>query len=307
MSFISGEMVPQTPGWLQGYYANLQALGFPIDTSEESGAQFSTEVDEVGLEFLKVQLQNPDKALEAIPEFLHRFRNINLKINFPADVLPEEFGLIFNIASRQYGSYDADRMHFLLYLANDFLRDKNPKSVGQFTAELRSAEFLRDLVAHEEATNWPDTGKNTSILRHNFDWEVVMRNMSLNESNAIMYALHIPEASTDAYIRARFRVDYPDLSQQGIDIIAARLYNRGAYSEMLRDDAPNDYDNWETTIYQALGMYGPEYRPYILAAIAAEKWHVFDDTNLASRNMLDKMLHTSFALTYNGWLVRQPH
>jgi hypothetical protein len=164
------------------------------------------------------------------------------------------------------------------------------------------------LVAHWEVINWPFDRDYARFLKGNTDWNAVRDNINLNANNPTIFAITIPEASTDPLVRARFRDTYPDLSQKGIEIIAAGLYNRGAHDEILLEDMPEmayHYKDWETTIYESLAEYGEEYRPKILTAITEEKWHIFEDTNLTFQEMLDKVLHTSFSLDENGLLVRK--
>lgn len=307
MSVISGDMDPRGPKWYDDDREILKKLGYDIAAPDDSGNQYAAAIDTVGLEYLKLHLNDPDAALEAIPTYLRRFGTANRNAGILSELTAEQFGLIINIASRQYSTLDEGRMHFLLRQVCGYLNNKNSMNVGGFTAQLRNPELLRDLVAHWEVINWPFDRDYARFLQGNADWDSIRDNIDLNANNPAIFAITIPEASTDPLIRARFRDTYPDLSQKGIEIIAAGLYNKGAHHEILLEEMPtmaHRYKSWETTIYEGLAGYGEEYRHEIVATITEEKWHIFEDTDLTFQQMLDKVRHTSFSLDENGLLVR---
>lgn len=116
--------------------------------------------------------------------------------------------------------------------------------------------------------------------------------------------------------RQRFRGAYPELTQQGIDIIAAHLYNKGGHDELLRESVtPNSadwykayYKGWEDSIYEGLEDYGTEYRLDILRAITEARWNIFtEDENLYLTELTKKIAHTSFGLDEDDRLVRSSH
>ena len=126
----------------------------------------------------------------------------------------------------------------------------------------------------------------------------------------------VPLDSTDFWIRQHFHDAYPELAQQGVNIIASLLFNRGAHDELLRTNCSPDFADWyrahckgwEDSIYDGLELYGKEYRPDILKAIVEARWNVFsEEEGLYLPQLTKKIAHTSFGLNEDGKLVRSTH
>lgn len=310
-------MEPKSPAWLTDDYDALRRRGYtPLVDSDNSGDQYAKETDAVGLEYLKLYLDNPDQALESIGDYLKRFGDINESAGILSKTTGEQFGMIVNIASLRYTTFDNDRTLALHRQLNKYLSNRNCANIPGLTAKLRKPELLRDLVAHWSVLHWPSSGSYSRFLQDNTDWENIQKNIDEPENSPVMFALTIPLALTDSLVRQQFRNDYSELSQQGVDIIAAHLYNQGAHNELLRESASpssaewykNNYKGWEDSIYSGLDNYGIEYRSSILKSITDAKWNVLPEgEDLYLPSLTKKIAHTSFGLTNDGQLARSSH
>lgn len=311
---ISGRMSPESPAWLAQSYDFLRRHGYtPVTDSDNPGDQYAQQTEAVGLEYLRLFLTEPNQAIESIGGYLNRFEDINRSSGILSRTTAEQFGMVINIASLHYTTFDRGRLLVLHRQIDKYLSGKNSANIAGYTAQLRKPELLRDLVAHWSAINWPATGNYVRFLEGNSDWESVQQEIELRENNLVLFALTVPLDSTDPEIRERFRVSYPELSQQGIDIIAAGLYNSGAHDEILRSTPGSSgwyiahYKGWEDSIFDRLVYYGTEYHPAILRAISAANWNLFEEENFTFREIIEKMSHTSFSLSEDGKLVREAH
>lgn len=312
---ISGEMDPKSPAWLSQSYDVLRGLGYtPVTDSDNPGDQYAQHTEAVGLEYLRLFLTEPDQALEGVGDYLNRFGDTNRSAGILSRTTSEQFGMIVNIASLHYTTLDRGRLLVVHRQIDKYLSGRNSSSIPGLTAKLRKPELLRDLVAHWSAINWPSTGSYARFLEGNTDWESVRQQIELRENNPVMFALTVPLDSTHPMTRQRFRGAYPELTQQGVDIIAAHLYNKGGHDELLRESATPDfadwyrahYKRWEDSVYDGLENYGAEYRPDILRAIAEGRWNIFrEDEDLYLPSLTKKMIHTSFSLNEDGKLVRE--
>lgn len=306
---MTAEQPPyQTPEWLQARISILGELGFSTDDYDEFGAHYAKHTDVVAAECFELTLSNHDEAIEEIPHYLERFEAINkdprFNIGLLTPVTPEQFGLIINIVSLQYECFDEDRREQVLVKICNFLGKKNCLSVPGYTAQIRNPELVRDLVGHWNIY-WPLLSEYIRYASKE-DPEQVMQSLDDHRNNPTMFALAIPSASTPASTRDRFRRDYPSLSRQGIDIIAAGLLYEGAHSEILREKGLEFYRDysWEETIYRMLKEYGEEYHNQILEAIVNRAPHIFDNNELTFIELAKKLRNSSFLLSEEGELVR---
>lgn len=314
---ISGEMEPKSPAWLNQSYDILRGLGYaPVTDSDNPGNQYAQHTEAVGLEYLRLLLTEPDQALESIGDYFNRFGDINRDAGILSRLTADQFGMIVNIASLHYTTFDRGRFLTLHRQLDKYLSKRNSASISGLTTQLRKPELLRDLVVHWSALHWPSSGSYASFLKGNTDWESVQKHVELPENNPVLFALNVPLASTDFWVRQHFRDTYPGLTQQGVDIIAAHLFNRGAHDELLRTSATPDfaewyrahYKGWEDSIYNQLAHYGAEYQPDILEAITKARWNVLpEEEDLYLPSLTKKMVHTSFGLNEDGKLIRSSH
>lgn len=313
---ISGEMDPRSPGWLSQNYHILRQLGFsPVTSSENSGDQYALATEAVGFEYLRLCLTEPDQALESMGTYLHRFTGINSDAGIISGTTADQFGMIANIASLRYTTFERSRLLALHRHIDTFLSAKNSANIPGYTSKLRKPELLRDLVVHWSAIHWPNTDDYIRFLKGTSDWETVQQHIERTDNNPVLFALSVPLALTDPVIRLRFRDEYPELAQQGIDIIAARLFNRRAHDEILRARGSTPelkqwyeehYKGWEESITASLARYAPEYRQDILRGITAAKWNIFPEIEeISFPKMVDKIAHTGFSLDEDGMLVRK--
>lgn len=312
---ISGEINPKSPDWLKKQYQVLRQLGYnPASESDNPEDQYSKGTEAVGLTYLKEYLTEPGKALSGIGDYLKRFGEVNKSAGILSRVTPDQFGMIINIASLGYNTFDRQRLLILHTESHDYLKGENSADIPAFTAQLRKPELLRDMVAHWSSIYWPNTTSYTTFLTNNTAWDRVKQQVELRENNPILFGLTVPEAPTDPLIRHQFKDEYPELTQQGIDIIAAGLFNRGAHSEVLRENATPQfeqwykerYKNWEDTIREGITRYAPGYRPDILQAITEARWNIFPEVKvLATPKIMDKISRTSFSLDAEGEFVRK--
>ncbi|MBI4098076.1 MAG: hypothetical protein HY426_03475 [Candidatus Levybacteria bacterium] len=312
-------MNPESPAWLTQDHDFLRRNGFvPVTDSDSSGDQYASQTEAVGLEYLRLFLTDPDHALESIGDYFGRFKDINRSVGILSRLTPEQFGMIANIASLHYTTFDRDRLITLHSKLHDYLKGRNSASIPGLTAQIRKPELLRDLVAHWDVINWPSTGGYTRFLKGNTDWENVQQEIELRENNPVLFALTMPLDSTDPVAREHFRASYPELSHQGVDIIAAGLFNKGAHDEILRAEkgpSPDTaewyrahYKGWEDSIYESLLRYGAEYHPAILRAITEAGWNVFPEVEgITFQSLMEKITLTSFSLSEDGKLVRETH
>ena len=305
-------MDPKSPAWLSQSYEALRQLGFtPVADSDTPGDKYAQQTEAIGLDYLKLYLTEPDQALEEIGDYLSRFKDINRSAGILSRVTPDQFGMIANIASLHYTTIDRSRQIALHSKLHDYLKGRNSASIPGLTAQIRKPELLRDLVAHWDVINWPTTGSYARFLKDNIDWEAIQQNIELAENNPVMFALTVPLGSTDQGIRQKFRTAYPELSHQGVDIIAAGLFNQGAHDEILSAKPHNSdgfYKGWEDSIDEALASYGIEYRPEILRAITQAGWNVFPEVEgITFKELMEKITHTTFSLNEEGKLVRNNH
>ncbi len=306
---IYGEMEPKSPAWLTQRYNILRGLGYtPVADRDNPGTQYAQQTEAVGLDYLALFLTEQDRALASMGNYFGRFGEINRAAGILSSLTAEQFGMIANIASLHYATFDQESLHLCLTQVAKYLNDRNSRSIPGLTAKLRKPQLVRDLVAHRQNVNYPADGPYGRFLQQNADWETVRQHIELRDNNPVLFAVTIPHARTDAEIRERFREAYPELAAQGIEIIAARLYNQGAHDEILSADpylsTAARYKGWEDSIYDTLEYYGPEYRHDILEAIAAARWNIFDDEELSFSSLLEKITHTSFTLNENGMLAR---
>lgn len=313
---ISGEMNPKPPAWLGQDYDVLRGLGYtPVTDSNNLGDEYAEHTEAVGFEYLRLFLTEPDQALEGIGNYLNRFGNINRSAGILSRITSEQFGMIANIASLHYTTFDRGRLLVLHRQIREYLSGRHSSSIPGLTAQLRKPELIRDLVAHWSAINWPLTRSYARFLEGNTDWEGVQQQLELRKNNPVMFTLTVPLDSTDPRIRQRFRIMHPELAQQGIDIIAAHLFNSGAHDEILRAWGLPDttewyrahYRCWEESIYDQLTCYGAEYHFDILRAITEARWNIFPEADLAFPKLMKKITHTSFSLSEDSKLVRENH
>lgn len=300
---ISGDMHPKSPSWLEQEYEMVRRLGFVIDPTGDSGDEYARATDEVGLEYLSLRLNDPDQAFQEMPLYFRRFYDTNRAAGILNELTPEQFGLIVNIASLGYASFDEERVYLLHVQIDKYLGGRNSMSVPGLTAQIRTPELMRDMVAHWQSLNWPYIGEYVRFLRETNDWEDVQQQIDANVNNPVLFALTIPQIQVDPLIQGVFEKEYPELHQHGVDIIAARLYNKGAHDEILSGKM-SGYEDWETTIYKSLEGYGERYRPQILRAIAEQRWQIFEDTSLIFPELLDKVRDTSFRINEDNRLIR---
>lgn len=310
---ISGEMDPKSPGWFGLAQERLRQLGYtPVTDTEESGKRYARQTEAIGLDYLRLYLTEPDQAVEGFGNYLERFEDINRSVGILSRVTPSQFGMLANIASLHYVTGSRERQSALHRQLHKYLGGRNSASIPGLTAHVRNPELLRDLVAHWHVLTWPSTGSYGGFLKDNIDWEDIQQNIEASENNPVLFALTVPLGSTDPGVRQKFRTIYPELSQQGIAIIAAGLFNQGAHDEILRDkgtpDSPqwykDEYKGWEDSIYEALEEYGTEVRPEILRAITEARWNVFPEDGFSFQELIKKITSTSFSLNEEGKLVR---
>lgn len=312
---ISGEMDPKSPEWLSRGYETLRKIGFtPVTDSDDPGKSYARQTEAIGLNYLKLYLTEPDQAVGSFGDYLEKFEDINRNAGILSRVTPDQFGMLTNIASLHYTTVDRDRQITLHRQLNEYLSGRNIASIPGLTAQIRKPELLRDLVAHWEVINWPSIGSYKRFLEGNTDWVDIQRNIEDSENNPVLFALAVPLDSTDPTVRQQFRDAHPELSQQGIDIIAAGLFNKGAHDEILSEEPDSTgwyksyYKGWEESIYDALGGYGTEVRPEILRAITETGWNVYPEVEgISFQTLMDKITHTSFSLDEEGKLVRNIH
>lgn len=313
---ISGEMDPRSPAWLSKGYETLKRLGYtPITDSDDPGKRFAQQTEAIGLDYLRLYLTEPDQAVEGFGDYLERFEDINRSVGILSRVTSSQFGMLANIASLHYTTDGRDRQVALHRQLDKYLSGRNSASISGFTAHIHKPELLRDLVAHWAVLTWPSTGSYARFLKDNIDWEDIQRNIEDSENNPVLFALAIPLGLIDPGIRQKFRTAYPELAQQGVDIIAAGIFNRGAHNEILRDkgtpDSPqwykDTYKGWEDSIYEALEKYGIEVRPEILRAITEARWNIFPEGSFSFKELIGKITSTFFSLNEEGKLVRNTH
>jgi len=304
---ISGEMEPKAPAWLTQGYDMLKAIGAtPVTESEDAGSQYAKQTGEIGLEYLRLFLTEPEQAIESIGGYLKRFGDANKQAGILSRTTPEQFGMITSIASLHYTTSDTEHLGAIHEQIAEYLSSRNSSNIPYLTAEIRTPELVRDLVAHWSTLTWPSTDGYSSFLKDKTHWKSVQQHIGLPANNPVMFALAIPRNATDPGIRHQFRESYPDLTQQGIDIIAARLFNRGAHDEMLHDKM-SWYKTWEDSMHDTLGRYGVEYRAPIVRSITEAKWNLFPGKGFAFPGIVEKMARTSFAVNQEGRLVRNSH
>src|SRR3989344_1508664 len=311
---ISGEMDPKSPAWLTQQYEILRGLWYaPTTDSETAGDNYALQTETVGLEYLKLSLTEPDQAVDSIGGYLRCFGDINRSAGVLSPLTTDQFGMIVNMASLHYTTFDRDRLLALHGQIDKYFSNRNSASIPGLTAQLRKPELVRDLVAHWSALHWPRQGSYAGFLVENVNWEAVQNHIELPENNPVLFALTVPLDTTHPMTRQRFRGVFPELAQHGVDIIAAHLYNKGGHDELLRESANPQladwykahYKGWEDSIYDGLEDYGREYHPDILRAITEAKWNIFtEDENLYLPSLTDKMIHTSFRLNEDRKLVR---
>lgn len=314
---ISGEMEPKSPVWLNQGYDTLRQLGYtPVADSDNPGDQYAQQTEAVGLEYLRLFLTEPGQAVESMGDYLNRFGDINRSAGILSRTTSEQFGMIVNIASLHYTTFGRDKLLVLHRQVDSYLSNRNSASIPGLTAQLRKPELIRDLIAHWSALHWPSSGSYARFLDGNTDWEGVQKHVELPENNPVMFALTIPLASTNFWVRQHFRDTYPELAHQGVDIIAAHIFNRGAHDELLRTSAAPDfaewyrahYKEWEDSMHDQLSHYGADYQPDILEAITEAKWNVLpEEEDLYLPSLTKKIAHTSFSLNEDGRLVRRDH
>lgn len=313
---ISGEMDPKSPAWLCQSYDVLRGLGYTsVTDSDNPGDQYAQQTEAVGLEYLRLFLTEPDQALQSIGDYFNRFSDINRSAGILSNLTADQFGMIINIASLHYTTFDRSRLLALHRQIDKYTSNRNSANIPGLTAQLRKPELLRDLVVHWSALYWPRSEDYSRFLEGNTDWENVQQNIELRENNPLLFALTVPLVSTDFWIREHFRNAYPELTQQGIGIIAAHLFNRGAHDELLRTHEPPGSEHeewfrthcWEDSIYDQLPRYRAEYHPDILEAITKARWNVLPEEDLYLPELTKRIAHTSFKLNKDGKLVRETH
>lgn len=312
---ISGEMDPKSPGWLNRGYETLRNLGFtPVTDSDDPGKRYARQTEAIGLNYLKLYLTDSDQAIGSFGDYLERFKDINRNAGILSGVTPDQFGMLTNIASLHYTTDDRDRQIALHRQLHKYLSGRSSASIPGLTAHIRKPELLRDLVAHWEVINWPSIGSYKRFLEGNTDWEDIQQNAEDNENNPVMFVLAVLLDSTDPTVRQQFRDAYPELSQQGIDIVAAGLFNKGAHDEILSEKPDSTgwyksyYKGWEESIYDALKGYGIEVRPEILRAITEAGWNVYPEVEgISFKTLMEKITHTTFSLNEERKLVRDNH
>ena len=185
---ISGEMDPKSPAWLNQSYDILRGLGYaPVTDSVNSGDQYAQQTEAVGLEYLRLFLIEPEQAIENMGGYLNRFGDINRSAGILSTTTAEQFGMIVNIASLHYTTFDRGRLLLLHRQIDNYLGGRNSRNIPGLTAHLRRPELVRDMVVHWSAVNYPADGSYTRFLKDNADWENVQQHIELRENNPVIF------------------------------------------------------------------------------------------------------------------------
>lgn len=277
--------------------------------SEETrryGAQTAQKTEGLASQYFDLYIRNPDAATKNLTRYLNRVAAANAENSnvIIKDVTPAQFGLMTNIVSLQYEQLSEPQQLRILRSTRKFL-GRESRQYASFTAQLRNPGLLHDLVLHQNAMFWPSQWQYEEFLeRMGSDWEGVEQNLLYHANNPLMFALTVPLATTDAGIRERFQRKYPNLTDQGIEIIAAHTLSLGAHHECLSEIMPgSEYGGWEMSMSATLSLYGEEYCRPIKESITSGR-HRIMDPKLSFEGLTDKLGSTSFLLADNGAFVR---
>jgi hypothetical protein len=301
------------PAWLQAHFEAISSAlpDYDVDSDATEYAQhFARATAELGAAYFDLYTHDPAGAVVRLPEYLARFRGINQDPRFQAGILnpivPEQFGLIANIATLRYGESGPDQQRNTLKAIGGALITHNTLKIPFYTAELRDPSFVRDLCAHWDIYQ-PHIRNYTSMAEH-ADWPTIQAAMANHRVNPLMLALAVPLPSTPPETRAQFRQEYETVADQAVDVAAAIVLSRGASDEVSRDIVgPDRFPmSWEESIYHNLDHYAEEYRPLILAKIAAGAGAAAHVTELAHPRLIEKLQSADFSFDADGALHRIP-
>jgi len=301
------------PAWLQEHFELIREALPHYDFGKDFPAyqqHIARATAELSAEYFSLYMRSPDEAISQVPDYLERFCDINRDPRFEAGVLnpivPEQFGLIANIATLQYAESPAERRSTTLHIIGDSLVKQNTLQIPYYTAELRNPAFVRDLCAHWDIY-LPNTRNYASMLQH-ADWPIIESAMANHRTNPLTLALAVPLPTTPPETRARFRQQYEKIADQGVNVLAAALLSRGASDEVSRDILGHERFpmTWEDSIYRSLDRYAEEYPALILTKIASGAGASTHVTKLAHPRLIEKLQSVTFSFDEYGILRRVP-